>query len=147
MKKIKDTLPNKMSELLKLAMKDLAKVEKQKKKYDIYMHDWYIPKDEFYKEKCQVCLAGSVLATTCKLGDSANFNFENNSNGLPQSLERKLVAINALRVGEVQEAFGILNPLLNLEGLDRNIIDYQTSKKLFKKEINQLIKDLEKVNL
>ena len=53
------TLPNKTSELIRLAVSDLEKCEKDKS-YEINMCAWHT---ENY-DSCAVCLAGSVMAKT-----------------------------------------------------------------------------------
>lgn len=55
-------LPNKPSELLKLALSDMELVE-QDPRYKIDMGFWHMP----IKNKCVVCLAGSVMAKTLKI--------------------------------------------------------------------------------
>jgi hypothetical protein len=52
-------LPNKKSELLKLALRDLEVVEKDDK-YTVDMHNYYCQK----MDSCYVCLAGAVMANT-----------------------------------------------------------------------------------
>lgn len=72
MSKIK--LPNKPSELIRLAVKDLVLVENDKR-YSVNMHEWHTPwfvdndYDIDYESEesviiCSVCFAGSVMAKT-----------------------------------------------------------------------------------
>ena len=51
-------LPNKPSELLKVALTDLELVEGDSK-YRVDMRNWHTPQ---YDKTCEVCLAGSVMA-------------------------------------------------------------------------------------
>lgn len=73
-RRIMKKLPNKLSELIRLAMKDLELVENDEKyKVDMDMGSWHFPwfseeaehfdvDDEV--EVCNVCLAGAVMAKT-----------------------------------------------------------------------------------
>lgn len=66
-------LPEKQSELLRLAVKDAQKIQKNKK-YILNMGEWHTPINSDYYNyftnqnigKCAVCLAGSVIACTLK---------------------------------------------------------------------------------
>lgn len=58
-----DPLPDKPSQILKVALRDLMKVEAMKKTYNINMSIWHSPTDG---EICNVCHAGAVMA--CTLG-------------------------------------------------------------------------------
>lgn len=63
-----DVLPDKPSELIRLAVKDLTICEQMPETYKINMGDWH---DRMYGDnKCHVCLAGSVMAQT--LGANPN---------------------------------------------------------------------------
>ena len=55
------TLPEKPSELIRLALKDLATCEASPK-YRIHMDAWHQPSEK--DEKCLVCLAGAIMAQT-----------------------------------------------------------------------------------
>ena len=58
------SLPGKPSELIRIALKDIRKVEKSPL-YSIYMDDWHVPMYEGgQQETCQVCMAGAVMAHT-----------------------------------------------------------------------------------
>ena len=63
MNKVKQ-LPEYPSELLQLALDDIAVIKKNKK-YKIDVEIWHSPNDD--TDKCEVCLAGAVLANTLKL--------------------------------------------------------------------------------
>lgn len=65
---MKDTLPDKTSELLKLALKDLLSVESDKD-YSVNMYLWH---ESVRGDSCHVCLAGSVMARTLKVPKTQN---------------------------------------------------------------------------
>lgn len=58
-------LPNKASELIRLAIGDLEKAEASER-YVIDMGNWHTPenliKGSLYSDKCAICLAGAVMA-------------------------------------------------------------------------------------
>lgn len=58
-------LPDKPSELIRLALKDLRKTERQFWKYKIDMDIWHSGKTSTLS-RCSVCLAGAVMAQTLK---------------------------------------------------------------------------------
>lgn len=59
MNKPKISLPNKPSELIRVALEDLEKTEADER-YIINMAFWHRPTSDL--QKCHVCLAGAVLA-------------------------------------------------------------------------------------
>lgn len=142
MKKIK-TLPEIPSKLIRLALKDLKKVEKDEK-YEIDMNYYY----EFNNEKCSVCLAGAVMvknlgASELK-GSISTYDF-----GLIN--HKCLYALNEFRRGNFKEAFGYLNLLDEYEKvankLEREIPEYEGEGINFKKAMYELADDLEKEGL
>jgi hypothetical protein len=93
-------LPDKPSELIRLALSDLRKCEADPK-YNVDMSDWHCP--EF--GTCHVCLAGAVMAKTeqCPIDvDTVPCNTANGS---------KYVALDNFRCGFIDSA------MINL-GLD-----------------------------
>lgn len=93
-------LPDKLSDCLELALRDLEACEADPA-YRIYMDDWHWPSKS--KTKCRVCLAGSVMAKTIgvPIGEYAS----------PYGLEdcgdhdsSRLSALNDLRLGWLHEA-------------------------------------------
>ena len=53
------TLPDKPSELIRLALSDLEKCEGDSR-YEVDMNEWHVPTQKGHV--CYVCLAGSVMA-------------------------------------------------------------------------------------
>ena len=88
------TLPNKLSDLLELALSDLEKCHKDKR-YKLNMDTWHA-KNNFNNEKlCRVCMAGAVMAKTLNVGideirNLDSFYFETRD---------KIMAIDELRQG------------------------------------------------
>ena len=132
-----NTLPSKPSELITIALEDLAKVEKIKG-YKVYMRDWHEPDGKV----CSVCAAGAVMAM--RLGvkpqeDRAPSNFDGDGLG------DKLRAINNLRTGGVYFAFRDLS-MDSTVGMrfDRHIPEYEDGRRAFKREMRKLARDLAK---
>ena len=136
-----DTLPNKPSELLTLALADLAKVERSKR-YKVNMCTWHLP---INKNLYQVCLGGSVLAKSLDYP----FNKRLKTNLVPDSVREKLFALNRFRVGDVSRA------LMNLGyGADAYnaftwlyVPEYADDKKAWRKAMRGIVRDLKKLDL
>lgn len=93
----------KLSDLLEVALKDLAAVERMKKTYKVDMGSWHEPKfgDD---SRCAVCLAGSVMARTMQLPPSVSELVIDNSSQQGRADWWKLSSINEARVGELDDA-------------------------------------------
>lgn len=114
-------LPKKMSSLIKIALKDITKAEKDKEKFIIDMSSWLSPKEGVtcqtdsgfeipMKEKtvCILCLAGTVMAFT--LGGLKK-QTRNDVEYVPDDFgdnKLQLLAIDSLRQGDVGDAAGYL---------------------------------------
>lgn len=132
-------LPNKPSQLLEVALSDLAKVERSKK-YRVKMNAYHEPCGKI----CQVCLAGAVMAKTLDV-DKSLFKRPWSFN---TATSKKLHALDALRLGDIGGAFtelGIKTP----KGLRENVFvtEYQTSPRDFKKDLRKIIKSLKEFKL
>ena len=92
-------LPEKPSELILIALKDLKSAE-ESKKYEIEMGDWHNPPiPNIYGDidkKCEVCFAGSVMAFSLE-GD-INRHYE--PKDFPGE-EGKLNALDCFRLGQI----------------------------------------------
>lgn len=141
MTKIKDTLPSKPSELLTLALADLAKVERSKR-YEVDMTDWHVP---INKNLCKVCLAGSVLAK------SLNYPFNKNLglHLLDDSIGGKLLALNNFRLGYTVNALTELSYGQDVLGkvMDVRVPEYAYDKKAWRKAMLKIVCDLKKLDL
>ena len=95
-------LPNKPSELMRLAVKDLMAIETDPA-YTINMSYWHYPlrieSGEGTITRCAVCMAGAILANT--------FHMPSNTEQVPDMFSHKtrdaLQAIDHFRVGAIQE--------------------------------------------
>lgn len=88
-----NTLPDKLSELIMIAINDLKACEKDPD-YVIDMSEWHHP----VGDKCHVCLAGAVIAKTC---DASRFQRHKPEN---DELGNKLKALNSIRQGLILQA-------------------------------------------
>lgn len=91
-------LPNKMSDLIEVALKDLTSVRRSSR-YSVNMSIWHVPENT--ERQCHVCLAGAVMART--LG--ADPEKDADPYVYPERITAKLEALNALRRGDVLEAY------------------------------------------
>jgi hypothetical protein len=97
LRSIPDILPDKLSDLLDLAVNDALKVSKLKK-FKLNMGDWLETYDD---GNCNVCLAGSVMAGTLKVRTN---NAYPSQFGL--SVSNKLDFLNTIRIGSIHNLFG-----------------------------------------
>lgn len=141
-------LPNKASDLINVALADLIKCERSPK-YTINMGMWHWPR---ISGKCAVCLAGSVMAQSL----SATPNKMRGPLLYPRDVRKKLLALNDLRVGEVNCALAKLGiraldkvpgPRSKEPQFDRKITPYCGLPGLFKRQMRKLAKDLAKAGL
>lgn len=91
-----DKLPDRLSDLIELALDDLAWVIERPDQYEIKMSVWH--RKSKISGLCQVCLAGSVLART--LGVRADYE-ESFFDNLSTRTQDKLHALNEVRMGNV----------------------------------------------
>ncbi len=94
-------LPDKPSKLLKVALTDLEKCEKDPI-YKIDMTKWHRPAGT---NKCEVCLAGAVMAKSLKVYPNEELAPVDSSH----STARKLIAIDCLRMGDIDDGLRHLN--------------------------------------
>lgn len=93
------SLPKKPSELIRVALKDLRRAERQKKKYVIDMDVWHEPNG-----KCAVCLAGACM--TRVLPPDVDYVFGGVT--FSEATSRSIRALNCLRCGDVEGAYAVL---------------------------------------
>jgi|GEM_PF-3157608 len=95
-------LPNKLSELLRLAVSDCRKVEKLEN-YKLDMSRWF----KLFGGVCHVCMAGAVMDRTLK---ARSFNVSDLRPGYYNAeTGKKLQAINYMREGMFEYAFRYIN--------------------------------------
>lgn len=139
-------LPGKLSALIRVALADLKLCEKDDH-YEIWMSDWHSPSTR--TGKCEVCLAGSVMAQTLGTPRSKYTAPSYFSNSHSTYVQNKLYALNCLRTGEVATAcqfVGIKN-YIDFYSLDRTIVMYRRGEETFHKEMNILADDMELAGL
>ena len=137
-----DTLPNKPSDLIIVALADLEKVEANPN-YVIQMDTWHMPSDD---GRCVVCLAGSVIASTLnhdrfKTGHPGDF-----SGAIPDKLD----ALNDFRSGYLQiglDSMGIYPD--DYTGISEtvHVASYADNPAEFKKDMLRIVKILQESGL
>lgn len=130
-------LPNKMSALICVALKDLSLVERSKK-YRVDMNSYHTPDEN--RTVCSVSLAGSVMAKT--LGTPSFF--ERNPSDFGTDTSNKLDAIDFLSTGRVSTAAELMEQGTRLmDAFQRKIIPYSTlTRSKFKAQMRKLAADL-----
>ena len=126
------TLPDKPSALIRVALADLRKVERDKR-YKVDMANWHEPGVDV----CYVCLAGAVMAKSIRIDPKASCT--------PKGTEHssKLYALNRLREGRVGWAFHNLGIRDDGNKFDRYITVYSFDPEAFHADMNKLADDLE----
>ena len=143
---IKDHLPDKPSELLAKAMRDLKKAE-DNPSYEINMEIWhrsYVNKYTYNYKLCSVCLAGVVMAIN--LGASPFCNL--NPDDYKAIIRNKLWALNMFRKGYVKQALKCMK--INFPDKlkeEYNIPYYKFNQVNFRKAMYRMIARLERVGL
>jgi len=141
-------LPNKASELIRVAIADLRKVEKSKA-YEVNMAIWH---SGVYKSICDVCFAGAVMAKTLK----TNIKEYYSPDCFADKTSCKLEALNQFRLGYCRDAFDYLSEsyksnhpwdFIDIDLFNRNIKSYYVSPTRFKKDMLNLAQDLENFGL
>jgi len=134
-------LPNKPSELIRLALIDLHRAENTPG-YIVKMYTWHEQDAEL--GRCVVCLAGSVMAM--RLGSDINETVWPDSFGVETG--NKLAALDSFRKGRVREGFEDMD--IEWEWDNSNIPavfpveKYEYDPKLFKRDMNELANMLER---
>jgi hypothetical protein len=132
-------LPEQMSELLQLALDDLAKAERSKR-YTVSMGSWHVYDPG--TDTCFVCLAGAVMARTLKEPRKRYCTSEDFEGATGYCLH----ALDYLRMGYIREAYaarygeGGVRPDGLPEGIE--IPPYETRRKEWWARMRQLVKML-----
>ena len=159
------TLPNKPSELILLALQDIAKCEKLRKQYKIDMDVWWHVGTK--GKPCVVCAAGAVMCQSLKRPryvfaldriSDADELVENQKEpqdyavypeDYPENIECKLEAIDCFRQGEIQDG-------IDRMGIEQQCPDYlrkfpvpsyELDKRGFKRRLRTLARLLQKEGL
>ncbi len=136
-------LPDKPSELLRLALDDLRACEADPH-YRVDMGVWHTPTKRFFglMNACKVCFAGSVMAQTCKI--PMEWGGAEVRDGFSRADWRKFDALNAFRLGDVGDAVNLLGfRLPDAVSRWRRVPDYGHDKSGFKEAMESLAIDLE----
>ena len=134
-------LPDKPSELIRVALKDIRACEASDK-YLIDMCSWHARARPGFNLKCAVCFAGAVMAQTLGADPERDYHpsdFDGDTNS-------KMYALDRLRVGDVEGAIRELGVRsVEEEGIldERQITRYKEDPVKFKEEMEQLANDLE----
>jgi hypothetical protein len=147
-------LPDKPSDLLELALRDLEFVE-QDDKYRVRMWMWHLPERAFMQPAspplyCNVCLAGSVLAKTLNVPFDVPVlvsEFDASGDEAFDKLVHKLRAVDYLREGDVGGALWILEypreDVDNGRHLNRDVAEYdEDNPHWFYDSMRELVKVL-----
>lgn len=150
MKRIKSKLPKKLGALVRLAIADLRQVAKDSR-YAVDMHSWH---GRPYEAVCHVCFAGAVMARSLatphnlSIGPGALAN----SSRISQKDERRLYALDALRLGSIwlgvyRLCKGKITPLPTGCPETITVVPYDVDPKQFFRDMNKVARTLEKFNL
>ena len=92
------TLPNKLSELLRLAVWDAVACEQMPETYELNMGLWHSPSQGI----CRVCMAGAVMAQTLRMhpDDSVSGEPEDHDEDIATDENNPFFAIDSMREGE-----------------------------------------------
>lgn len=140
----KSKLPDKPSELIRVALKDLAVVEKDER-YVVDMGSWH----ERRRSRCAVCFAGAVMAGTLGASHSKSIT-PGDFDGVTAM---KLAALDSIRTGWVRHGLDTMGVFIgppqdrSIYRFDRDITPYAISKNSFKADMRALADDLEKAGL
>jgi hypothetical protein len=138
MAKKTNMLPSKPSALIRVALEDLAQVEKMKKVYRVNMMTFH--ELDWFDNRCHVCFAGAVMAQT--LGSDPNKRTF--PEDFDDGIRGKLRALDHFRLGCISKGLAVMGmqrPMFLSDDVD--MIPYRTDKKRFKKDMNTLADVLE----
>jgi hypothetical protein len=154
------TLPDKPSELIRVALADLRKVEALPQIYRVNMDVWHrekrVPLESNEAPLCEVCLAGSMISQSLH----ANPNEHRGPEDFDQETTWKLYALNEFRVGNVYDGLCYLSNVPSgrlyaqkweeLKGKDgarkyTPIAEYTKGPEDFHRDMQTLASDLEAV--
>lgn len=146
-------LPDKPSELIRVALVDLRKCEADKR-YRIDMNQWHVPvhttqvEENVDEHACFVCLSGAVMGQTLEV--PLDYYANRTSSKFDRDTQCKLGAINFLRMGNLTDAFILLHINLDGTGLPRRpieVAEYINDSDRFYADMERLAVMLERVGL
>mgnify|MGYP007059427276 CR=1 FL=1 len=109
-------LPDKPSELIRVALEDVKKVENTPG-YKVDLREWNVVHSD---GKCHVCLGGSVLVERCgaKKGEGLSKSLENGT--IDSVVYSKLTALDMFRLGDVEQGLSFLG--ITVDGLPEYLL-------------------------
>lgn len=133
---MKNLLPDKPSELIELALDDLAAVEADDR-YKVDMDTWHNPRTGF----CAVCFAGSVIAKTLNT-NPRNFRAPRDYD---EDTRDKLSALDEFRDGQI--SCGLSDMGIDCRGLPskKEIAEY--GSETFNSDMTELVRILREAGL
>jgi len=134
---IKHTLPNKLSDLGELALKNLEQaIRSPRHRIDMDVYHLGAPG----LTRCRVCLAGATMAFTLNTSPGAKYLPAN----FPDEVEGCLYAIDWLRKGRVDLGLNSLGiDASHMKDLNRQIVDFKDDNPApFFQGMRKLIEDL-----
>lgn len=110
-------LPDKLSDLLELAVRDVTKCEAEPKRFRLDMGNWHKP--DAGRGVCVVCMAGSIMAQTLGVPDSEERSV---FQGMPcvadiEPHRASFNAVNEMRVSKIRDAAKYLGLKLSVAQL------------------------------
>lgn len=141
-----DVLPDKLSELLEVALTDLKKCERSTK-YRVSMLHWHTPVPE--GNACWVCLAGSVMAKEFKLSPKDFATFAHVTN---EGVQNKITLLSnlALRTYSDSADNDSLISRVAAETVKERYVSYRQNSKAWWRYMRAMlrkIKELEKLKI
>lgn len=133
-------LPDRPSELIRLALADLKRVEEDPR-YIVNMSEWHTPRGR----TCSVCLAGSVLAKTCGAPVEEDFL----DIDVSRDTARKLYALDKFRLGHVHLALGYFRTVIISPDVPSRLLvtAYSVSPEAFHADMENMATVLERAGL
>jgi hypothetical protein len=132
-------LPDKLSDLIEVALADLEKVEKDPI-YKVDMHKWHDPMpDAEGQPVCLVCLAGAVMAKTLEAPEF----LDSHPGRFDEKTALKLSALNFIRRGWVSSAMEDLDIKYGGQS-EYKVTPYVLNPEKFKQDLRTIAEDLRK---
>lgn len=133
-------LPDKPSELIELALEDMAKVEAQPDRYQVHMLQWHAPM--LGSRRCIVCFAGAVMAGTLGVPDDLPVD----PDAFDDDTRAKLLALDAFRQGRVSVGLGNMG-MRHIPGTTRTVTRYAVSSARWREDMTRLARELREAGL
>lgn len=133
-------LPDRPSDLLELALRDLKACEKDSVLYEVDMGWWH--DTSIFTDKCVICMAGAVMAKS--LGAAPTNSMK--PHWYDRDTHTKLEAIDDLRTGYVDRALS----LMDISGAitqNRTVTPYRASPERFKDDMAVIVRSLREEGL